>query len=295
MRLAISTIFLGLIVLLSMGNKNGRASSANRGNTGAPGDETSLGQPKTCINCHNQGPITASLAISVLDVDNIPVTQYRPGQQYTAQVKITASGAGLSGYGFQMIALKNAGNTDLDGFSDMNPNNYKIATITNGRTYAEHDNISTSNTFNVKWTAPAAGTGSVTFYSAGNGVNANGGTGGDGSGFSTLQLTEHSTSSTVEPVETEPVETEPANIIVPMSVFPSPILENAQLKIGQLAAGRYRIRAFDSGAKMVWENELWVPEIGAIVEVPAAAWPKGLYYLQLEGAGGGTIIKAVKL
>ena len=166
MRLLFSTLIFSLIVLLSMGNKNGRASSANRGNTGAPGDETSLGQPKTCMNCHNQGPITASLAISVLDADNQPVTQYRPGQPYTAQVKITASGSGLMGYGFQMIALRDAGNTDLDGFTDSNPNNYKIASISNGRTYAEHDNISSSNTFNVNWTAPAAGTGSVTFYSS---------------------------------------------------------------------------------------------------------------------------------
>jgi len=285
MRLVVSTLFLSLIVLLSMGNKNGRASSANRGNTGAPGDETSMNQPTTCINCHNQGPITASLAISVFDVDNIPVTQYRPGQQYTAQVKITASGTGLTGYGFQMIALKDAGNTDLDGFSDMNPNNYKIATITNGRTYAEHDNISTANTFNVKWTAPTAGTGSVTFYSSGNGVNGNGGTGGDGSGFSALKLTEFGTTAANEAV----------NIVVPMSIFPSPILENARLKIGQLPSGNYRLRAFDNGAKMIWENELSLPEMGATIELPAASWSPGVYYLQLQGPGGAAIVKVVKL
>jgi Reeler domain len=285
MRLTVSTLILSLILLLAMGNKNGRASSANRGNTGAPGDELSLGQPKTCINCHNQGPISASLAISVLDADNQPVTQYQPGQEYNAQVKITATGSGLVGHGFQMIALRDAGNTDLDGFSDTNPNNYKIATISNGRTYAEHDNISVSNTFNVKWTAPGAGTGSVTFYAAGNGVNANGGTGGDGSGFSSLKLTEIGTASAGEPIKA----------LVPMAVSPSPMLENAFLKIGQAASGDYRLRAFDNTAKMVWENQLWLPETGATVELPTATWSPGVYYLQLEGAGGASIVKAVKL
>ncbi len=285
MRLTVSTLILSLILLLAMGNKNGRASSANRGNTGAPGDELSLGLPKTCANCHNQGPITASLAISVLDANNQPVTQYQPGQQYTAQVKITATGSGLVGYGFQMIALRDAGNTDLDGFSDQNPNNYKIASISNGRTYAEHDNISVSNTFNVKWTAPVAGTGSVTFYAAGNGVNANGGTGGDGSGLNSLQLTEAGTAS----------EAEPFAAMAPMAVFPSPMPENAYLKIGQAASGDYRLRAYDNNAKMVWENQLWLPETGATVELPAAAWSPGVYYLQLEGGGGASIVKAVKL
>ncbi len=65
-------------------------------------------------------------------------------------------------------------------------NNYKIATIPNGRTYAEHDNVSTPNIFNVVWTAPAAGTGNVT-YAAGNAVDKNGLNSGDGSSVTTLK------------------------------------------------------------------------------------------------------------
>lgn len=279
-----ATTILLLVLFLSMGNKNGRAASQGRGNTGAPGDETSLGSPKTCMNCHNQGPITASVAITVLDAANQPVTQYHPGQQYTATVKITASGANLQGYGFQMIALRDAGNTDLDGFSDTNPNNYKIATIANGRTYAEHDNISSTNTFSVKWTAPVAGTGNVTFYASGNGVNANGTTGGDGAGFFSLKLTE----AAVSPAQ------EPTKAPVTLHVSPNPVSGEALLDLGELPSGACRLRAFDAAAHLVWDAEWTEPPLGKIT-LPTAEWSPGVYLIHLEGAKFRGIVKVVKL
>jgi hypothetical protein len=285
LRLLFTTLIFGLILILGMGNKNGRASSQNRGNTGAPGDETSLGQPKTCQNCHNQGPILASLDITVLDANNQPITQYQPGQQYTASVKITASGTGLQGYGFQMIALRDAGNTDLDGFTDTNPNNYKIATINNGRTYAEHDNISVANTFNVKWTAPVAGTGNITFYASGNGVNGNGTTSGDGGAKFSLHLQEFGTVAA----------NEPQNLDYSMRLSPNPVIGDTQLNTGTLPTGEYRARSFNASAKMVWESPVAVTGTPEDIQIPSAEWQAGLYYIQLEGAHGHAIVKVVKL
>lgn len=285
LRLLFTTLIFGLILILGMGNKNGRASSQNRGNTGAPGDETSLGQPKTCQNCHNQGPILASLDITVLNANNQPITQYQPGQQYTASVKITATGTGLQGYGFQMIALRDAGNTDLDGFTDTNPNNYKIATITNGRTYAEHDNISTANTFNVKWTAPVAGTGNITFYASGNGVNGNGTTSGDGGAKFSLHLQEFGTVAANEPQSPD----------YSMRLSPNPVIGDTRLNTGTLPTGQYRARSFNASAKMVWESPVTVTGPSEDIQIPAAEWQAGLYYIQLEGAHGHAIVKVVKL
>lgn len=281
----LSISIIGLICLLSLGNKNGRASSQNKGNTGAPGDEVSLGHPKTCQNCHNQGPITATLAITVLDAANQAVTQYHPGQVYTASVKISASGTGLQGYGFQMIALRDAGNTDLDGFGDVNPNNYKIATISNGRTYAEHDNISSSNTFNVKWTAPAAGTGAVTFYASGNGVNANGGTSGDGAAVNSLKLSEFGT------VAAEEAES-PQSFL---KISPDPAYGNSFLDTQGFPAGDYRIRAFDSRGNIQWQTAARLPATGSPTEIPSDAWQAGVYYIQVEGDARRAIVKVLKL
>ncbi len=278
-------LFFGLFsALILLGNKNGRASQSQRGNTGAPGDEMQGSQPKTCIACHNQGPILASLAISVLDSANNPVTQYVPGKTYTARVTITASGSGLNGYGFQMIGLRDSNNSDLDGFSDMNPNNYKIASIPGGRTYAEHDNISSSNMFNVKWKAPVTGTGSITLYAAGNGVNSNGSTNGDGSGFSTLKLTELSSAAKI-----------PDTSLPKLSVFPNPIQSSSVLSIENLEAGEYRLAAFDIRGQMIWESAQYLSAGSASLSLPSSFWHPGIYFLRLERAGKAVTVKVLKL
>ena len=285
LRLVIFLFFGTLSALMLLGNKNGRASQSQKGNTGAPGDETQGGQPKTCISCHGQGPIMASLAISVLDSANNPVTRYMPGKAYTARVTITASGNDLNGYGFQMIGLRDSSNTDLDGFTDMNPNNYKLATITsNGRTYAEHDNISTSNIFNVKWTAPATGTGSVTLYAAGNGVNANGTTSGDGSGFSSLKLTEFSSGTTAI-----------AGHLPTISVFPNPVQSELILKLENLESGSYQIMAFDAMGQKVWNTLQNLPEGSTTVSLPVVEWLPGIYFVRLERSGKALSVKVLKL
>ena len=284
LRLVIILGFGIFSTLALLGNKNGRASQSQRGNTGAPGDETQGGQPETCIGCHNQGPIVASLAISVLDSANNPVTQYQPGKLYTTRVTITASGNNLNGYGFQMIGLRNSDNSDLDGFSDINPNNYKLVSIPNGRTYAEHNNISASNLFNVRWTAPPSGTGSITFYAAGNGVNSNGTTSGDGSGFSSLQLTEMSSAAN-----------EISKNLPQISLIPNPIQENAVLRLQNLEAGEYQLSAFDILGKNVWNTQQKLAEGAQTLEVPAANWLPGIYFVRLEKGGKATSVKVLKL
>lgn len=273
-----------LLLLMSLGNKNGRASAANRGNTGAPGDELSGGQPRTCINCHNQGPITASLSISVLDAAGNAVTQYMPGAAYTARVKITAAGTDLSGYGFQMIALRDNGNTDLDGFSDMNPNNYKLVSISNGRTYAEHDNVSAVNTFDVKWTAPAAGAGSVTFYAAGNGVNGNGNTGGDGAALNSLRLTEFGT-----------VDAPEATSFPGVRVFPNPVAQTLRISLGSSLTGECRVSVFDLAGRQVMATTAAGEMLASGLEISAETWKPGTYVVRLENAGRQSHVKVVKL
>jgi len=278
-------IFLGIFsTLMLLGNKNGRASQSQRGNTGAPGDEMQGGQVVTCMNCHNTGPIVASVAVSVLDSSNNPVTQYIPGYKYTARATISATGPNLVGYGFQMIGLRDSSNSDLDGFSDMNPNNYKIATIPGGRTYAEHDNISSSNMFNVKWTAPPTGTGSVTLYAAGNGVNGNGGTGGDGAGFSSVKLTEFS--SAVEDL---------GGRLPKLAVFPNPVLSESVINFENPEAAEYKVEAFDISGKAVWSTRQNLSEGSAVLSLPTLEWPAGIYFLRLERGGKATSVKVLKL
>lgn len=285
LRIVSLSMLAGFSLLLLLGNKNGRASQAQKGNTGAPGDETAGGQPRTCQACHNQGPITASLAISVLDSAGASVTKYSPGKSYVVRVTITASGPDLKGYGFQMIGLRDNGNVDLDGFTDVNPNNYKIVTIPGGRTYAEHDNISLANTFEVKWTAPTAGTGNITFYSAGNGVNSNGTTSGDGAGVTSLKLTE-ATTSRVEDADLTWAK---------MAIQPNPVRQEATLYLENLEAGDYRATAFDASGQVVWSGQQTFSAGSASLALPTNNWAPGVYYLRIEKEGRRRSVKVLKL
>jgi hypothetical protein len=214
----------------------------------------------------------------------MPITQYVPGQQYTARVTITATGSSLSGYGFQMIGLRDSDNSDLDGFIDINPNNYKLATIPNGRTYAEHNNRSSANTFNVTWTAPPTGTGSVTFYASGNGVNGNGTTSGDGAGFSSLKLTEQTSSAN-----------DLAANMPKARVSPNPIQAEAILSLENLVPDEYRISAFDVSGNRVWETRQNLPEASPTLSLPSADWVPGVYFLRLESGKKVATVKVLKL
>lgn len=286
------TIFFGLLLLItSLGNKNGRASTPpGAGNTGAPGDESlPNGTPIVCGSCHTSGginPISSSVTISVLDTEGDTVTQYIPGQQYTARVTVNTLTGNPSRWGFQMIALKDTGNIDLDGFSDTNPNNYKIATVNStGRTYAEHDNASTSNIFNVKWTAPAAGTGNVTFYAAGNAVNNNGQNTGDGASFSNLKLTEGSVSSTQNPDAGR----------IGLRLWPNPVATEANISVVLPHAGDYRVAVHDPSGRLVWENTQTLPAGENRLTIAATQWDTGVYFATLSGNGISANVKVVKL
>ncbi len=179
--------FIGYVFLTS--SSNGRATAANSGNTGAPSES------QTCGNCHAggaYGPVTISIQVFTLGTTN-PVTSYVPGQQYDLRVTVNKNAGTPAGYGFQLTCLTLANNTPLAGYSNL-ASNVKQKLVTTGtyagRTYTEHNGVGSNNIFNMRWTAPAAGTGSVRFYSAGNAVNGTGSTGGDNGGFSNLTLTE---------------------------------------------------------------------------------------------------------
>jgi len=282
-------LFIGVLCFLILpGNKNGRASEAQTGNTGAPGDETNFnGSPRICTYCHfgAAGPVTF---IHLIDNAGDTVTQYMPGQQYKARVNITNNNPSLTGFGFQMIALRDADSTDLDGFSDPGNNtvnNYKIATIPNGRTYAEHDNVSLTPIFDVVWTAPPQGTGSVTFYAAGNGVNRNGSTSGDGADGHVLQINEAIPASTAK-LERSPIR---------LAVWPNPVINSARLNVQLEEPGLFRLRAIDLNGQLRWEVTQRLEAGQNSVPLPVQTWQPGQYILEISDGNNHGVSRVIKL
>lgn len=288
LRLVYAIFFAALCAVVLSGNKNGRASTPpGFGNTGAPGDETlPNGTPVLCSSCHLASSITSATSVHVFDAGGDTVTQYQPGAQYTARVTVHTLTGNPQRFGFQMIALRNSDTTDLDGFSDINPNNYKVVTVSStGRTYAEHANVSVSNMFNVTWTAPPAGTGSVTFYAAGNAVNNNGSNNGDGPSITSLNLTEAGGVSTQNPDAAQ----------IGLRVWPNPAVSVVNMNFNLPRAGDYRLAAYDLSGRLVWESSQSLQAGDNALQIPAGNWAPGVWLLALSGEGISADVKIVKL
>lgn len=186
----VNTLFISSVVyILFTSSSGGRATVANAGNTGAPSES------QLCGSCHNGGAFgSVTMSIQVFQLGTTtPVTAYVPGTSYDMRVTVQNSSGNPAGYGFQLTCLTTPGNQPVAGYSNL-ASNVKQKLVTagafSGRTYVEHNGVLNNNQFNFRWTAPAAGTGSVRFYSAGNAVNGGGSTGLDNSGSSSLILPE---------------------------------------------------------------------------------------------------------
>ncbi|MBK7174496.1 MAG: hypothetical protein IPH84_14980 [Bacteroidales bacterium] len=116
--------------------------------SGSPGDG------HDCSSCHgNASPATGWIT------SNIPASGYIPGTTY--QVTATNSGSGSGKYGFELSPQNNAGQL----LGTLAPGtNSKLVGSGKWITHSTSSTSVTSWTFN--WTAPVAGTGSVTFYAS---------------------------------------------------------------------------------------------------------------------------------
>jgi hypothetical protein len=149
--------------------------------TGAPGEGT-------CAACHSGGgTFDGSLTIAA-------PPEYNPGQSYT--VTVVLQDPGQSRWGFELIPLRrDPGTQDLTlagSLTNLSPLTL-IQESLDGRQYISHtSNIQDAGepdgtfagtadgpvSWSFTWTAPAAGSDTVTFYAAGNAANNNGSAGG---------------------------------------------------------------------------------------------------------------------
>ena len=161
------------------------------GKTGSPGDGGA-----TCTQCHAGTAQAQGGLIST----TIPFSGYEPGQTYT--VTVTESLNGISKYGYELTA-ESSGGIKQGTFTVTDParvkkvNGGNAVTHTSGGTVASGGSISWS----VDWTAPAAGTGQITFYTAVNATNSNGGTSGDQIYTGSRMVSEHVANPQITEVE----------------------------------------------------------------------------------------------
>lgn len=176
---------LSVLALVFMSNRGGSPG-------GRSGSTTDNGA--TCSTnggCHNSSSTPAS---QDMISTNVPSNGYAPGSSY--DITINISDEGTSVWGFEMMAEDKNG-LPVGAFS----NNSQVNSLNSGlRATHKFASSSSSNaqTWIANWTAPASGTGSVTFYVSAMAANGNGNNRGDRVFIDTISITENTSANIAE-------------------------------------------------------------------------------------------------
>ncbi len=256
--------------LLFGSNAAGPASSGSGIRNGAPGSNG------TCAACHGggTGTTTASISLKVKASGAAVTGSYTPGTVYT--VSLTGNNADLAFFGFQLTATKGAAQAGT--FSNLGSN--KHAAMLSGLQVIEHSTAlaKTGGVYEATfdWTAPAAGTGTVIFNGIINGVNHDGGTGGDKvSEIVTLSLTE----------STPPTGIAGRDLLNHFSLSPVPASDRLQLN-GSGLNGAYTLAVYDLNGKVLWQGAAQTQNNNLQAEIPVSQLATGTYFLHLKGKEG---------
>ena len=278
-----------LIGSLVSAYSTGRA-AAGFANTGAPGDdEISPNTPKTCAYCHSAGQFSPTVSFAFYDSANTKVvTKYVPGRVHTIRFTIKAGTGVPKAYGFQMIGLRKTDSAEYKGFlaqaQQTDQYVHIVLDANNKRTYAEHPTPNPNNTFNVKWRAPAAKSGTIVFYGAGNAVNGDGDQTGDGASSTSVELSEGTSGVN-----------ELSLVIHEFTAFPNPVNGMATLSLNSGVAQEVTLMISDLSGRTVYSStwSLHLDENNRTLDLSQLA--KGVYLATLTGSNGVLSRKVVKI
>lgn len=232
-------IFAAVAVLinLSMNDAHSYSAGAPAGRTGSPAD----GLTCATSTCHAG---TATVSPNQIITSNIPATGYVPGQTYT--ITATVNQAGISEFGFQ-ISPQSATGSLLGSLIVTNTAETKIVSSK----YITHTSAGTAGasgtkTWSFNWLAPAAGTGSVTFYGSFNFSNNNGFASGDIIRTNTLTVTENQSTTGIEDFISNELSA---------TIYPNPVQEGSGIRIFVPANENVSIQTFDLHGRLVLNQE----------------------------------------
>ncbi len=184
--------FLAVLVFSSEQlSEDGRA-----GYTGSPGEGD-------CTTCHTSFAVNTGGGSITFQNSGMPANEYVAGQTYNMSITVTRSTNILFGFGFEALnsANDNAGTLNITDAAATQIKTLLVSGITR-RNVVHQLNAgaaSGSKTFNFSWTAPATGSGAVSFYFAGVAADASGSNINDYVYKSSLTVTEQVCQPPVQP------------------------------------------------------------------------------------------------
>jgi hypothetical protein len=235
------------------------------GHTGSPGDGMN------CTHCHSGGPAATNEMVTISS--DIPGSGYFPGTTYT--ITATATKSEILKFGFQM-SPQNSSGALLGTLALIDMNSTQL--VGTGGKYITHTSGgvsgSGSKTWTFDWTAPASGTGEVTFYGAFNFTNS--GTGNSGDVIINENYTVAESSVGISEAE-----------LASLSVFPNPVVDEIHVAAKDVDE-EIMITIFNIEGRKVLEERHEGGEI--IIDVRSKSLNTGVYFMQME-VGGKTTVK----
>ncbi len=259
----------------------------------------SYANPSGCAaaaGCHGSAATSTITATIELDSAGVAKTQYKPGVTYT--VKITGnngSSTTFTKYGFQLTSIKgaasaatvsNAGTwstTVPTGTHLQAPGTYTLITIAEHSAPITMSGTSFSQSFT--WTAPATGTGTISFWGAANFVNNDGRANApDFWNTGSLVVTEMPASTT----------SIASTATGSFKAFPNPVNNTLNLEFGNTEAGAYSVNVFDMSGKCISNQNIDATSANYVTSLNTSNWTAGIYNVVLENNGTRTVTSVVK-
>lgn len=274
-RTLLLTALSGILYLTITGYASGPGQISLDG-TGSPGANSS------CVSCHSGG---AGITTGTVEIRKLStglsgpiVTSYMPDTNYI--IRVVGNNANLTHFGFQLTAL-NSTNVSAGTFSNL-PGNVHTATVSS-KAIVEHavPIAKTNNQYEVtfNWIAPAAGSGSVTFYGIINAVNNGGQVNGDKPGN---QFTKVLT-------ETTPTGVGQLSADIKITAYPNPVTDKLNISIENAETGMYSIRAFDINGREIATQATKV-DGKYNTAINTSTWAAGIYHVKIaKGTESKTI------
>lgn len=256
---------------------SGPASGNELDRTGSP-----LAGGVFCQACHSAGAFNPSLEIKLMDGDD-EVTVYEPGKTYKVVLtNVTDMGTTPAAYGFQTTILD--GGNAFAGVFGAEPTDMRIAPIDNVD-YWEHRRRLLTNTVEIDWTAPDAGTGAVNIYSATVAANGMGGNAGDGAANSTLELEEGSVGST----------NNFNNGTFQISLLANPVADQLPVRIKSNQFKNLNLTILDLNGRSAQTENAQIIQGEQVINLNTSNLEKGIYFLQLTDGQSVTTQKVLKI
>jgi len=285
----------GLCIITLSSYHNGAASSGYDCTGAESAGVGNYANPTGCTtgSCHGTAA-TSTVGVTIeLDSAGVPTTHYKGGITYTVKIMgNNGTGNTLTKYGFQLACLKGTASTSSNADAGtwastglpatthlVAPSTYTQLTVMEQSNTISFSGTTMSESFN--WTAPAVGTGNISFWGVVNFVNGNGGAdAGDKFNTANLQVSEWPQSSLVANLSNNNA----------LKAYPNPCNNSLNIQVPENTNGEnFQLSVFDMQGKLVETLQ-----ISQSTVLNTQSWKSGMYFISLNSSTShiaATVIK----